>query len=101
MESGTLACYKVFDGVDTFLKNFKSGDVFGELALLYNAPRAASIKADTLSEVWMLDRNTFNFIVKEASQRKRQKYERFLTTVKILSNLDRDERSKFADAVKE
>ena len=67
VESGTLACSKVFDGVDTFLKNFVSGDVFGELALLYNAPRAASIKADTLSEVWVLDRNTFNFIVKESS----------------------------------
>ena len=101
VESGQLACWKVFDGKDTFLKHYNSGDVFGELALLYNAPRAASIKAETECQVWVLDRNTFNFIVKEASQKKRQKYERFLSTVKILQNMDIYERSKFADAVKE
>jgi len=41
--------------------------VFGELALLYNAPRAASIKAESACALWALDRNTFNNIVKEAS----------------------------------
>jgi cAMP-dependent protein kinase regulator len=39
--------------------------------------------------------------VKDSSQKKRQKYERFLSTVKILENMDVYERSKFADAVKE
>ena len=67
VETGQLACWKVFDGKDTFLKHYNSGDVFGELALLYNAPRAASIKAETECQVYSLDRNTFNFIVKEAS----------------------------------
>jgi cAMP-dependent protein kinase regulator len=75
VESGQLACTKVINGVETFLKNYNSGDVFGELALLYNANRAASIKAETVSQIWVLDRNTFNFIVKDASQKKRQKYE--------------------------
>ena len=67
MESGKLSCSKILDGRDTYLKTYKSGEVFGELALLYNAPRAASIRAETLAQVWALDRNTFNFIVKEAS----------------------------------
>jgi cAMP-dependent protein kinase regulator len=68
---GQLACTKIIDGKDTFLKNYLAGDTFGELALLYNAPRAASIKAETPSQVWVLDRNTFNYIVKAASQKKR------------------------------
>jgi cAMP-dependent protein kinase regulator len=44
-----------------------AGEAFGELALLYNAPRAASIKAKTDSVLFSLDRETFNNIVKEAA----------------------------------
>jgi cAMP-dependent protein kinase regulator len=101
VESGELSCTKVIDGASKFLKKYNPGDVFGELALLYNAPRAATIKADSDSLLWMLDRNTFNNIVKEASQNKRAKYENFLATVPILENMIHYERAKMADAVKE
>lgn len=83
------------------MKTFNAGDVFGELALLYNAPRAASIQANTESQLWVLDRNTFNNIVKEAAQKKRAKYESFLATVPILQNMVHYERSKMADSLKE
>jgi CRP-like cAMP-binding protein len=46
---------------------YREGESFGELALLYNAPRQASIKAAEDSVLWSLDRNTFNNIVKEAA----------------------------------
>uniref|UniRef100_A0A7S3MTG0 Cyclic nucleotide-binding domain-containing protein n=1 Tax=Strombidium inclinatum TaxID=197538 RepID=A0A7S3MTG0_9SPIT len=101
VESGDLNCTKVIDGEEKLLKKYKAGDVFGELALLYNAPRAATIQVDTVSQLWVLDRNTFNHIVKDASQKKRQKYENFLSTVPILSNMDHYERSKMADAIRE
>lgn len=101
VESGELSCSKVLGGKETFLKKYASGDVFGELALLYNAPRAATIKADSESTLWVLDRNTFNNIVKDASQNKRNKYEQFLSTVPILANMDKYERSKIADCIKE
>ncbi len=101
VEAGDLSCTKVIGGEEKFLKKYKAGDVFGELALLYNAPRAATIQAETASQLWVLDRNTFNHIVKDASQKKRQKYENFLSTVPILSNMDHYERSKMADAIKE
>jgi cAMP-dependent protein kinase regulator len=67
IESGNLSCHKVIGGENKFLKNFEAGDVFGELALLYNAPRAATIKTIDNCHLWVLDRNTFNNIVKVAS----------------------------------
>jgi len=101
VESGEMTCSKIINEESKILKKYSEGDVFGELALLYNAPRAATIQADTECFLWVLDRQTFNHIVKDASQNKRAKYEKFLSTVPILQNMDHYERSKLADAVKE
>jgi len=43
------------------------GEAFGELALLYNAPRAATIKAVSDCVLFSLDRQTFNHVVKDAA----------------------------------
>ena len=103
VEQGTLTCTKVFKGntQPTFLKEYQPGEGFGELALLYNAPRAATITAKTEGVVWKLDRDVFNHIVKDAASKKREKYENFLGSVKILSAMDPYERAKISDALKE
>ncbi len=95
VESGSLQCSKVFKGQQaaTFLKDYQPGEGFGELALLYNAPRAATIRAKIDSVVWRLDRDTFNHIVKDAAAKKREKFENFLSSVKILQSMDPYERS--------
>jgi len=69
------------------VKKYESGENFGELALLYNAPRAATIISDSDSILYGLDRETFNFIVKESAVNKRNKYEDFLNSVEILSSI--------------
>ena len=86
VESGHLDCYKKFDGDEEpkKVRNYEPGDAFGELALLYNAPRAATIVATEDCLLWQLDRHTFNHIVKDAAQTKRNKYEDFLQTVPVL-----------------
>ena len=103
LESGELVCTKVFKGntEPTFLKKYQPGEGFGELALLYNAPRAATITANSEAVLWKLDRDTFNHIVKDAAAKKRQKYDDFLQSVKILQNMDPYERSKLGDALRE
>jgi len=80
------------------LKKYQAGDAFGELALLYNAPRAATIIADNDCLLWVLDRETFNHIVKDSSRVRREKYEAFLTKVKILESMAAYERSVLSDA---
>jgi len=81
--SGTLSCTKIFKGNTdpTFLKKYEAGEAFGELALLYNAPRAATITADEECLLYALDRATFNHIVKDAARQKREKYEAFLKEI--------------------
>jgi cAMP-dependent protein kinase regulator len=81
VENGSLTCTKLFSGgkAPTFLKKYEPGDAFGELALLYNAPRAATITADGDCLLWCLDRETFNHIVKDSSRKRREKYEDFLS----------------------
>lgn len=103
LESGNLDCTKLFSGntEPTFLKEYVPGEGFGELALLYNAPRAATIKGKTDFICWKLDRDTFNHIVKDAASKKREKYDNFLSSVEILKSMDPYERSKLGDAVKE
>jgi cAMP-dependent protein kinase regulator len=70
VESGELDCLKLLnpnDAKDTYLKTYVPGESFGELALLYNAPRAATIicKSES-SELWALDRKTFSYIILDA-----------------------------------
>ena len=86
LNTGSLKCTKVFPGKiePTHLKDYVPGEGFGELALLYNAPRAASITATSASSLMKLDRGTFNHIVKDSAQRKREKYDSFLQSVSIL-----------------
>lgn len=105
VEHGELTCSKRFnpsDAEDTFLKTYVAGESFGELALLYNAPRAATIvcKSDDCL-LWSLERATFNSIIKTAVQKKRAKYDTFLERVEILSCMDKYERAKLADAFRE
>ena len=69
LNTGSLACTKVFPGATEpkHLKDYVPGEAFGELALLYNAPRAATITSTAESTLMKLDRGTFNNIVKDAA----------------------------------
>lgn len=100
IESGRLDCIIKIDGVDKTVKTCENGDVFGELALLYNCPRAATVEAQEKCVLWQLDRDTFNNIVKEAAQKKRLRYDTFLAKVPLLTSMDAYERSQLADALK-
>jgi cAMP-dependent protein kinase regulator len=100
IEEGTLDCYKKIGEEDKLVKTCVAGDAFGELALLYNCPRAASVESRDKSTLWELDRETFNNIVKEAASKKRELYDSFLKKVPLLENVESYERMTIADALK-
>merc|ERR1719258_470484 len=100
IEKGTLECIKKIGGEDKVVKVVNEGDVFGELALLYNCPRAANVVAKDECVCWQLDRDTFSNIVRDASVRRREKYDAFLKSVTLLSSIDAYERSQISDALK-
>ena len=100
MGEGSLECTKIIEGEKTFLTNYGPGGAFGELALLYNAPRAASIQATSDCVLYALGRRTFNHIVKDSVIKKREKYMEFLKKIEILSELKEYEKEKLCDCLK-
>jgi len=74
-------------------------DSFGELALIYNTPRAATVKATADCSLWRIDRVTYRHIIMGSQIRKRKLYDSFLEKVPILSSLDPYERLTVADAL--
>ncbi|KAI1463947.1 camp-dependent protein kinase regulatory subunit [Daldinia caldariorum] len=88
------------DGMGNKVGIIQAGGSFGELALMYNAPRAATvISAEPGCTLWALDRVTFRRILMESTFARRRLYESFLEEVPLLSSLTPYERSKIADAL--
>ena len=88
------------EGLGTKVASIGPGGSFGELALMYNAPRAATVMStEAHSLLWALDRLTFRRILMDAAFARRRMYEAFLEEVPLLAPLTAYERSKIADAL--
>lgn len=87
------------DGMGHKVASIGPGGSFGELALMYNAPRAATVVSADRSTLWQLDRVTFRKILMDSAFQKRRTYESFLEEVPLLSSLKTYERAKIADAL--
>ena len=99
---GNLECFRKSknEADPVLLKTYEPGEAFGELALLYNAPRAATIISKGASVLYSLDRSVFKAIVQEQAMKKRESFENALKKVKILANISVYERTQVADAIK-
>lgn len=67
----------------------ESGCGFGELALLYNDKRSATIIAEEECECYSLDGALFKSIVIKASMDKRDTRHRFLNSIKLFDQIDK------------
>lgn len=100
IEDGVVNCSKLLNGEEKLVKICVAGDVFGELAVLYNCPRAASVRSADHTTLWELDRGTFNCIVKDAAAKKRNTFMDFLRKIPLFSNMEDYEIMTLADALK-
>ncbi|KFM05995.1 cGMP-dependent protein kinase 2 [Aptenodytes forsteri] len=72
---------------------------FGELAILYNCTRTASVKAITNVKTWALDREVFQNIMRVTAQTRQEQYRNFLRSVSLLKNLPEDKLTKIMDCL--
>lgn len=103
LEEGLVDVFIRKKGMDEEMKvhTYKAGDAFGQLALLYNAPRAATCRASGSAKMWVLDRVSFKVIVVSAAMQKREKYKSFLRQVAVLAPLSELEMLTLADSLAE
>ncbi|KAK7475132.1 hypothetical protein BaRGS_00033624 [Batillaria attramentaria] len=78
------------EGQEKTVHTFDNSGSFGELALMYNMPRSATVMADTAGTLWAMDRAAF---------KKRRLYEELLENVPMLKTLESYERMNVADAL--
>lgn len=97
--------YVSADGELEVLKNNKvlgkmnAGKAFGELAILYNCTRTASVKALSDVCVWVLDRRVFQTIMMKTGLQRQEENIRFLRSVPLLKNLPTDKLARIADCL--
>lgn len=85
------------------LKELTIGDTFGELALLYQTRRTASVRCNSTDggELWQMDNSNFRRCMENLSSRKEEKTLAFFRTDKNFSHLKPDDMHRLAKACTE
>uniref|UniRef100_A0A2R9AKT0 cAMP-dependent protein kinase type II-alpha regulatory subunit n=1 Tax=Pan paniscus TaxID=9597 RepID=A0A2R9AKT0_PANPA len=101
IERGTYDILVTKDDQTRSVGQYDNRGSFGELALMYNTPRAATIVATSEGSLWGLDRVTFRRIIVKNNAKKRKMFESFIESVPLLKSLEVSERMKIVDVIGE
>lgn len=80
-------------------REIQPGEGFGELALLYNAPRSASLFAMEKSTLWGIDRNTFRKAVAEVCEKEYTQNRSFIDKVRFFEYLTQKQKDFVASVL--
>jgi cAMP-dependent protein kinase regulator len=102
VEEGTFKVHKLDDatGKTDMVFQYEAGGSFGELALMYNCPRTASVVAATAGVLWKLDRATFRHVIVAGNRSKAQFYESFLANMAVFQSLSPTQHAGIADGIR-
>ncbi|VDL41708.1 unnamed protein product [Hymenolepis diminuta] len=84
-------------GVQKVVMVYDNEGFFGELALMYNSPRSATVTALTDGILWALSRHSFRKHVLTHAARRRRSFVELLHSVPILHDLTPYQRTSLAD----
>eukprot|EP00434_Breviolum_minutum_P031464 symbB.v1.2.027826.t1/scaffold2886.1/size67984/7 len=76
------------------------GSVFGELAVIHQAPRAATVEAVEDSRIWSVSRQTVVKITRSFQEAKRMYYDKKLQSVQLLQPLGSEERQQVIECLR-
>lgn len=93
IQSGQFGVYRE----KTKISDLKKETAFGELALLYNCKRTATVKACVDSVVWVIDRPLFRTIMRKTYSKRHAELQSFLKNVPILKDITEANFTKLAD----
>ena len=86
---------------DKYFHKMKSGKIFGELAILCNCTRTATIKALEDCKLWAIDRECFQTIMMKTGLIKQKEYMKFLSTVSLFQGFPEETMSRVIDCLEE
>jgi len=99
VDSGSYEILKLKDGEISKVWQYDGTGSFGELALMYNTARTATVRAVTDGVLWAVDRATFRHIIVDSTAKHRRLLEHFLERVPLLANTSKQERAQIADCL--
>lgn len=102
VDSGSVEVFiDVGDACEKKVKTCAAGESFGELAIMYNAPRAASCIAKGHVRLWALDRVSFNVVLRKTTIRKRTRMRDILLKIPVFAQLTEYQLLTLADTLQE
>jgi cGMP-dependent protein kinase len=81
------------------INTLNAGDSFGEMALLQDKPRSATVRTKSICNLWGVDRSTFRKAVQSINEANYEQNKQFLENVEIFKRLTSRQREALLSSV--
>jgi CRP-like cAMP-binding protein len=100
LESGTCEVLLANDEGTKVVHQYKAGSYFGELALLYDQPRAATVQSTSKCKLWVMERSVYNAIYHQEVKEIREAKLKLVQSMPIFKLLSETLQGTLCDVLK-